>query len=161
MMTPTSFYLNRRSPCPVALYRELYRAVGAEWYWHERNAWSDDRLAEHLANPNVALWVVSTRRDGSDGYFELVRHDDGTVEIAYFGVVRALIGQGIGGHMLTVAAQEAFAMGATRVWLHTCTLDSPNALPSYKARGFREFKTEQFEAELDGLRVVSERMLPD
>ena len=34
--------------------------------------------------------------------------------------------------------QEAFALGASRVWLHTCTLDSPRAIPNYKARGFRE-----------------------
>jgi len=31
-------------------------------------------------------------------------------------------------------------MGASRVWLHTCTLDHPSALANYKARGFRIFK---------------------
>ena len=35
-------------------------------------------------------------------------------------------------------------MGAKRVWLHTCTLDNPAALPNYLKRGFTPFKTEQF-----------------
>lgn len=26
-----------------------------------------------------------------------------------------------------------------RVWVHTCSLDHPNALPGYQARGFRLF----------------------
>ena len=33
-------------------------------------------------------------------------------------------------------------MGARRVWLHTCTLDHPNALANYQARGLRMFKQE-------------------
>ena len=40
-------------------------------------------------------------------------------------------------------------MGAERVWLHTCTLDSPRALPNYKARGFREFKRETYQTEIE------------
>ena len=29
-----------------------------------------------------------------------------------------------------------------RVWLHTCTLDSPPALANYRARGFRVYRSE-------------------
>jgi hypothetical protein len=50
--------------------------------------------------------------------------------------------------MLTRAADEAWALGANRVWLHTCTLDSPHALPNYKARGFEEFRRERYVAQL-------------
>jgi len=96
----------------------------------------------------------------SAGYFELKRHDDRGVEVVYFGLVAGFIGRGLGGAMLTRAIDEAWTMGAMRVWLHTCTLDSPNALPAYKARGLRAFRTERFEAEFDGLRLVSERPLP-
>lgn len=149
----------RRDPCPVPTYRRLYREVGGPWYWHDRLAWSDAQLAGHLSNSTVAVWEAMLGTE-SAGFFELRRHDDGGVEIAYFGLIAAFIGRGLGGAMLTHAVDEAWAMGAKRVWLHTCTLDSPNALPGYTARGFREFKTERFEAELDGLRVVSERPLP-
>ncbi|MEA2383683.1 MAG: hypothetical protein QOH72_3654, partial [Solirubrobacteraceae bacterium] len=31
---------------------------------------------------------------------------------------------------------------APRAWVHTCTLDGPNALPNYEARGLRRFRTE-------------------
>jgi hypothetical protein len=33
--------------------------------------------------------------------------------------------------------------GAERVWLHTCSLDSPAALPSYERRGFRRYHEER------------------
>jgi GNAT superfamily N-acetyltransferase len=85
--------------------------------------------------------------DESAGYFELRRHPT-DVEIAYFGLVPRFIGQGLGGALLTRAAQEAWTIGASRVWLHTCTLDSPHALPNYLARGFREFKTERFTVDI-------------
>jgi len=80
--------------------------------------------------------------------FELDRHDDGSVEIAYFGLRPEFIGRGIGKAMLTRAADEAWALGADRVWLHTCTLDSAHALPNYLARGFTQFRRETYTAEL-------------
>lgn len=86
--------------------------------------------------------------DRSAGFFELERMSDGSVEIAYFGLAAAFIGRGIGKAMLTRAADDAWTLGATRVWLHTCTLDSPNALPNYRARGFQEFRQERYVAQL-------------
>ena len=97
----------------------------------------------------------------SAGYFELQRHDDGSVEIVYFGLVPKFIGRGLGGMLLTQAATDAFAMGANRVWLHTCTLDSPNALPSYQARGFRPYGTQQLEVTIHGTQIVDERVLTE
>jgi hypothetical protein len=31
--------------------------------------------------------------------------------------------------------------------VHTCTLDHPNALPNYIARGFVPYKTEEYEVD--------------
>jgi GNAT superfamily N-acetyltransferase len=132
-------------PCPVDRYRRLYRDVGAAWHWRDRDSWSDERLADLLASPDVAVWECLVD-DDSAGYFELARRDDGSVEIAYFGLVERFFGRGLGGAMLTRAAREAWAMGANRVWLHTCTLDSRQALPNYKARGFEEFFHETYVA---------------
>jgi len=42
------------------------------------------------------------------------------------------------------------AAGASRVWVHTCTLDHPGALPNYIARGFRVYKEETDYQELTG-----------
>ena len=54
----------------------------------------------------------------------------------------------MGKHLLTLAAEIAFTIGAARVWLHTCTLDDPAALPNYLARGFVPVKTEMYETDL-------------
>ena len=121
--------------------------MGARWHWRDRNAWSDERLAAHLARPEIIVWECCVARD-SAGFFELERRDDGSTEISYFGLVEAFIGRGLGKAMLTRAAEEAWALGATRVWLHTCTLDSPHALPNYKARGFEEVRRETYIVDL-------------
>ena len=42
------------------------------------------------------------------------------------------IGKGIGGYALSVAITKSFEKNIKRVWLHTCTLDHPNALKNYK-----------------------------
>ena len=115
-------------------------------YWRDRNAWTDAQLAQHLARREITVWECLVDRE-SAGYFELDRHDDGSVEIAYFGLRPEFIGRGIGKAMLTRAADEAWALGANRVWLHTCTLDSPNALPNYLSRGFEVEKEEEYDAD--------------
>jgi GNAT superfamily N-acetyltransferase len=129
--------VERLSPCTVATYRELYRRVGDQWHWHDRLRWSDARLAAQMAKPNVSVWALHVGAE-LGGYFELEAQDEGAVEIVYFGLTPEFIGQGFGAALLTRAVDEAFGIGAARVWLHTCTLDSPRALPNYKARGFRE-----------------------
>ena len=133
----------RLTPCTVARYRALYAAVGADWHWHDRDAWPDERLAAHLADPSVGVYLFTV--DGeSAGYFELQRHDDGDVELAYFGLLPGAIGKGLGGAMLTAATMQAWELGATSVWLHTCTLDHPHAIANYLARGFEEYRTETY-----------------
>ena len=151
-------HVERRSPCPVPLYRRLYKEVGEDWYWHSRLEMCDEELAAHLARPEIAVFELMVG-DDSAGYFELGRHADGSVEIEYFGLNPRYIGKGLGGPLLTRAVQEAFRFGASKVWLHTCTLDSERALPNYKSRGFREFKTERLEVDIDGREVVAERFL--
>ena len=128
-------------------YRALYSAVGHEWHWHDRLVVPDGELAAYFASPDVQLWVLRVASDVA-GYFELKRHDDERVEIVYFGLMPAYFGKGLGGWMLTRAIEQAFAMGASLVTLHTCTLDSPRALPNYLARGFTISREEEYEVEL-------------
>jgi GNAT superfamily N-acetyltransferase len=138
--------LERCDPCPAALYRELYALVGAAHAWHDRDAWTDERLAQYLASPEVAVWVVRDAAGAPGGYFELLRHDDGSVEIAYFGIVARHQGRRLGAQLLTAAVREAWAWDAAYVWLHTCTLDAPAALPNYLARGFTPVRRETYAA---------------
>lgn len=64
------------------------------------------------------------------------------MEIAYFGILQQFTGQRIGGHLLSVGVRQAWAIGARRVWVHTCSLDGPYALANYQARGFQLYLEE-------------------
>lgn len=141
-------HIEEERRCTAAAYRRLYHAVGAAWHWHDRDHWTDLQLAAWLARPAVHVWVARLGRRVA-GYFELLEHDaDGSVEIVYFGLTREYVGQGFGGALLTRAVEEAWRLGARRVWLHTCTLDAPQALPNYLARGFRVDREETYTATL-------------
>jgi GNAT superfamily N-acetyltransferase len=150
--------VERRSPCPVATYRRLYKEVGQDWYWHSRLEWSDEELAAHLARPEIAVFELMVGEE-SAGYFELGRHVDGSVEIEYFGLNPRFMGRKLGGPLLTHAVEEAWKLGASKVWLHTCTLDSERALPNYRARGFAPFRTERLEVDIEGMVVLGERLI--
>jgi len=135
--------VERMEACPPSFFRYLYAEVGRSYHWVDRLRWTDDEVKAYLADPNVSIWLLSVAGSPA-GYFELKRCDDASVEIAYFGLLGEFIGRGLGKYLLTTAAREAFNLGAERVWLHTCTLDDPAALPNYEARGFVAFKTEKY-----------------
>src|SRR5690349_23089228 len=134
------------NPAP-ALYRECYRTVGEQFHWRDRWDWTDLEIRAHLANPETTLHVA--RRNGAlAGFYEPRRvPEEQSVEIAYFGIVPAEIGRGFGKHLLSCAVRDAWALAPQRVWLHTCTLDHPNALPNYTARGFQPYRTETYEVD--------------
>lgn len=137
-----------KAPTP-SQYLALYRDVGEAYRWRDRLLWDDDRLAEYLARPDVSVWVLRVGGEVA-GYFELLdaTAHDGSVEIVYFGLVARFHGQGLGKYMLSRAVEEGWRPArATRVWLHTCTLDDRAALPNYLARGFRVVRTERYEVD--------------
>ena len=128
-------------------YRLCYRTVGEAYRWRDRWDWTDEQIRTHLADPGSTVYVAK-RGDALAGYYELRRvTDDDSVEVAYFGIVSAEFGRGLGKHLLSCAVRDAWALGPSRVWLHTCTLDHPNALPNYVARGFVPYKTEEYEVD--------------
>ena len=132
------------------LNRFLYASVGADWGWYERLSWSYQRWMEYLDRDEVVTWIAYVQGTPA-GYFELESQPESTVEVAYFGLMPRFIGTGLGGALLTDAVNAAWARGAKRVWLHTCSLDHPSALGNYQARGFRVFETvEDYEDLPDG-----------
>jgi GNAT superfamily N-acetyltransferase len=162
--TATRTYLEMRSPAdlrpaappshavriervprvPPAFWRYLYTEVGRAFHWVDRLSWTDDDIRRYFADPALQLWVMAVGVVPA-GYFELRAVDDGSVEIAYFGLLPDFVGQGLGKYMLTAAAERAWGRRASRVWLHTSSLDHPSALNNYLARGFTVFKTEMYE----------------
>jgi GNAT superfamily N-acetyltransferase len=129
--------------CPPSFWRYLYTEVGRAYHWVDRLPWSDDEIRAYLQDPAVSLWLMTVGGSPA-GYFELRRDRLNGTEIVYFGLLPEFTGRGLGGHMLTAAAQAAWAQGAARVWLHTNTMDHPSALPNYLKRGFTAFHSEEF-----------------
>ena len=123
------------------LGRFLYTAVGGGWGWTDRLSWSYSKWLAHLERPEVEVWIAHLAGVIA-GYVELEWQPEESVEIAYFGLLRQFMGRGIGGLLLSDTAERAFQTGAQRVWLHTCSLDSPRAIENYRARGFKLFKEE-------------------
>jgi GNAT superfamily N-acetyltransferase len=128
-------------PCPE-LNRFLYSAVGADWCWYSRLSWNYARWLAYLDRPELETWVAYVAGTPA-GYYELERQAGANVEIAYFGVMPGFIGKGIGGALLSKAIARAWDTGAERVWVHTCSLDHPQACTNYQARGFTVFRTEE------------------
>lgn len=117
----------------------LYAAVGERWHWHQRRTWSYAQWMDYLERPELETWVGYVAGTPA-GYFELEMQSTHSVEIAYFGLLPEFIGRGLGGRLLTAAIERGWAMGARRVWVHTCTLDHEHALANYQARGFRLYQ---------------------
>ena len=123
----------------LAFYKFLYQSVGEEWAWRDRLQISNSELRRILTSPNTQVHVMYVSGLPA-GYVELYRHDDDSVEIAYFGLRRNYMGRGLGKHLLSYGVARAWDMGAGRVWLHTCNLDGPHALSNYQKRGFQVVK---------------------
>lgn len=143
-LADSALVLEQVHDCPAATYRFLYGTVGERYHWADRRAWSDQEIRAHLGRPEITIWVLH-QAGKTAGYFELAGQPDGSVEIAYFGLLHEYLGKGLGKHLLTLAVERAWGLGARRVWLHTCTLDHAAALPNYLRRGFLPFKTEVYE----------------
>lgn len=134
-------------------YRKLFRLVGEPWLWLSRLLLDDDELQEILNDPKNELYRVV--EGGSPvGIIELDFTQAGECEIGFFGLVPDYNGQGHGKWLMAETLERAWRDDIKRVWLHTCTLDSPFALSFYQKAGFKAFKREvsmNRDPRLDGL----------
>lgn len=138
--------------------RYLYQAVGSELNWADRLGTTRDQWNEVLRRPGSETWVLY-QAGAPKGYVELVAEQTPSgceVEIYYFGLVPEATGRGLGGVLLSEALDQAWKVSSrwpqltevSRVWLHTCSLDGPAALPNYQARGFEIYRTETEETQV-------------
>jgi GNAT superfamily N-acetyltransferase len=127
----------------------LHDAIATPHLWSSLQ-WSGDRRQRPLADSRRSHWVASV--DGVDmGWASLLVEDDGSVEIASFGVRPEAVGRGYGGAFLSELVRQAWrvvgdrddvAGDSRRIWLHTSSWDHPNAVANYFARGFRVTRRE-------------------
>ena len=121
------------------LNKFFYKQIGKRHQWVDRLIWQDKDWLKYISNENLRTYIFKREND-LVGYFELVFNNN-DCEIAYFGILEEFIGKGYGGFLLSEALKIGFE-SASRIWVHTCSLDHPNAIENYKSRGMKIFKTE-------------------
>ena len=137
----TKFLVKKIKP-DFQLNKFFYKQVGKKYRWKDRLTWTDEKWIKYISNKNLETYVISESED-LVGFFELLYNPElKETEISYFGLLEEYIGKGIGGYALSEAIKKSFEKKIKRVWLHTFTLDHPNALKNYIARGMRVFKKE-------------------
>jgi GNAT superfamily N-acetyltransferase len=129
------------------LNRFFYTAVGGDWFWYEKLSWTYADWMRYLDRAELRTYILTVAGIPA-GYFELEKQADQSVQIAYLGLLREFIGQRLGSWMLNEAIRQSWEWDAKRVWVHTCTLDHPQALSAYMARGFQPFQTKTKMVEL-------------
>ncbi|MFL4469724.1 GNAT family N-acetyltransferase [Tateyamaria armeniaca] len=120
----------------VATYRDLFRRVGEDWLWYGRTLLSDADLAQILDDPDTRHFTLM-HEGQSEALLELDFREDGACELTYFGLTSKLIGKGAGAYLMDRAMQCAFDKPIKRFHVHTCTIDSQQALAFYQRSGFR------------------------
>ena len=140
----------RRAPPPegaeVALwaepgledYRDLIRRIGTDWLWSSRLRLTDAALEEVIRHSDVEVWRLM-RGEVPLGIAELDFRKAPDCELAFFGVAPEAVGTTAARHLMTAAIGRAWERPIARLFLHTCTLDSPRALGFYRRSGFRDY----------------------
>ena len=133
------FALERLNATQLDRYRALFRRVGEPYLWFSRLALSVAELTAILGDKRVEAYAL--RHNGTDaGILELDFRTPHECELTFFGVVEALVGSGAGRWLMNRAMERAWSQPISRMWVHTCSLDHPKAVPFYIRSGFRPFK---------------------
>lgn len=138
---PDDIVLRAHQAPDVAWYRDLFFRVGAPWLWFSRLACREEDLVATLHDGDVRLFSLDIAGQ-AEAILELDFREKPSAEIAFFGLSPKLIGRGLGRALMTHAIIEAFARDIDKLTLHTCTFDSPQALPFYMRSGFTPIRQE-------------------
>lgn len=114
----------------------LHATVGYDYQWGGRTEWGQKEWYDYVNRDELETWVMYHNGNPA-GYFELVKHANGDIQIDCFGLLPHFIGKGFGGFLLTKTIQRAWELAEGKVFLHTCSNDHPHALNNYQARGFK------------------------
>ncbi|MER7794759.1 GNAT family N-acetyltransferase [Streptomyces sp. NPDC097640] len=127
-----------------SLITDLQARIGAPYGWESASRSAEEWEAWFAGCPARRFWLLSFGGKPA-GMVNYDLHPSREIEIETFGLLPEFIGKRLGGSALTLAVRQAWELlpSATRVWLHTSSLDHPAALPNYHRRGFRTFKIEE------------------
>ena len=137
-----NYYIELSEPKDFQLNKFFYKNIGKNCQWIDRLVWTDLNWIDYISNTKLVTYILKDKNEMA-GYFELIFNQNSKeVEIAYFGILEEYFGKKLGGYLLSEAIKCSFAMGSSRVWVHTCSLDHKNALTNYLSRGMKVFKSE-------------------
>jgi ribosomal protein S18 acetylase RimI-like enzyme len=137
-----NYLLNLVEPKDFQLNKFFYKNVGKKYKWVDRLVWTDQKWIDYVSNNKLFTYILKDNEE-LVGYFELIFYQDiREAEIAYLGILEEYFGKKLGSYLLSEAIIKSFSLGATRVWVHTSSLDHKNALKNYLARGMKVFKSE-------------------
>ena len=126
---------------PVWYFLSLYDAVGRDYAWEDMHTIPEAEVADQL---NRSTLYTLLEHGWPQGFFLLEPMDEGTVDLAYFGLVPEAVGSGLGGWLLKTAILTAWDRpGTKRLTVNTCTLDHPRALALYQKNGFQPTRREE------------------
>ncbi|MBS0524477.1 MAG: GNAT family N-acetyltransferase [Proteobacteria bacterium] len=136
---PGPWHLRRLNRPEPEAYRALYSKIGDEWIWFSRLLMSDAELTAILWHPRIEIYGLDVAGK-LEGLLELDYRIEGEAELAFFGVTAPLIGSGAARWLMNRALEQVWQRPISRFWVHTCTLDHPNALAFYMRSGFVPFR---------------------
>ncbi|MCA3556187.1 GNAT family N-acetyltransferase [Aestuariivirga sp.] len=132
------FTLERMGAAGAERFRALFRAIGQDIMWFSRLILPEEKLSAIIGHPDVLCLALV--KEGADiGLLELDFRGEGQCELSFFGVVPSAVGGGAGRFLMNEALTRAWARPITRLWLHTCNYDHPNAPAFYQRSGFRPY----------------------
>lgn len=120
-------------------YRALFRRVGEPYLWFSALVLPDEELLGRIHDPQMHVYAVRYG-DEDAGLLQLDFRTARECELLYFGLTQPLIGKGAGRWLMNRAIDIAWSHPIDRFWVHTCTLDHPNAVAFYIRSGFVPFK---------------------
>ncbi|MGE5383551.1 MAG: GNAT family N-acetyltransferase [Omnitrophica WOR_2 bacterium] len=137
---PEGFTVAQYLQPEVKDYLSIYKAVGGKYHWYDRLLMNEDDLNAILHHENTSVWFL--KYNGQTAGFVEFNYCGNETEIVYFGLCENFTGRKAGFPFLCWAIEHAWQEPITRLWLHTCDLDHPAALPLYQKAGFVVYKTE-------------------
>jgi len=141
------FTIHKEKELDIGFVKFLYKEIGKDFHWRDRLIWSDQDWYNFISRADYQLYTLRTLND-LIGYYEVLSDKEKNFEISYFGIFRKYFGKKIGSYLLSHAIKNLFNQGAKKIWVHTCTLDHPNALNNYLSRGMEVYKEEKIEFQI-------------
>jgi N-acetylglutamate synthase-like GNAT family acetyltransferase len=136
---PPDVVLKRLKGKDALQHQKLFAAVGNDWLWFSRRIKPLSEVAAILDDPAIESFALMRGRKAI-GILELNFKEPEQCELAFFGLVPAQIGGGLGRALMAEAIARAWAKPIKRLWVHTCSFDHPSAAKFYVKSGFKPYQ---------------------